>query len=164
MCLIFGLSLAVSLSGCDSEGSSGSDSGESSDAGQDSVCADEDRNDTFAVGLSRSGAHVTVEFMEASPAPPDRGENTWTVKVTDAGGQGLTDAELEVVPWMPDHGHGSSVIVEVQAMQTPGEYQLQPIDLFMAGLWEVRLNFTLPGEAEGETIEDQVVFAFCVER
>lgn len=157
------------LASCDSPGESSSDSSDSSDASDsqsagDAVCADETRDDTFEVGLSRAGSQVEVAFMEASPAPPDRGENTWVVMVTDSEGAPVSNAELEVVPWMPDHGHGSSVIVEVEATQTPGEYRLSPIDLFMAGLWEVRLNFTLPASDDAAPAEDQVVFAFCVER
>jgi len=153
------------LASCDSgNDGSGSDSSGSQTAG-DSVCADENRSDSFAVGLSRAGSLVEVAFMQATPAPPDRGENTWVVMVTDSEGAPISDADLEVVPWMPDHGHGSSVVVEVEAMQTPGEYRLSPIDLFMAGLWEVRLNFILAGGDEGAApVEDQVVFSFCVER
>lgn len=154
------------LIGCDSGNMSESGESESASSGSegDAVCAGESRNDEYAVGLAKTGESLTVTFVDASPAPPDRGENTWTVMVTDAGGQAVTEAELEVVPWMPDHGHGSSVVVEVTPTGTPGEFQLKPIDLFMAGLWEVRLNFTMPGGGAAETIEEQVVFAFCVER
>ena len=33
-------------------------------------CADETRDDDYAVGLSKSGAIVTAEFVDAMPAPP----------------------------------------------------------------------------------------------
>ena len=79
------------------------------------------------------------------------------LSVTDMGGAPL-DATITVTPMMPDHGHGTPVeAVVTPSADTPGEYEISPINLFMAGLWEVTLDLDL-SEAS-----DSVVFAFCVE-
>lgn len=122
-------------------------------------CEAETRADTYALGLERSGATVRVQFVDALPAPPDRGDNTWVVRVLDlATGQPVDDALLDVEAYMPDHNHGSSIATLVTPTGEPGELQLDPVNLFMPALWEVRLNFVRADE-----MRDQVVFRFCVD-
>jgi hypothetical protein len=53
---------------------------------------------------------------------------------------------------MPDHAHGSPQPVVVTEMGD-GEYKLDPVNLFMAGYWEVTIS------AE----DDDIVFPLCVE-
>ena len=60
---------------------------------------------------------------------------------------------------MPDHGHGTPTPVVVSATGEPGEYELDPVNLFMAGLWTIDLVLAMP---EGDD-EDTVQFAFCIE-
>jgi subtilisin family serine protease len=87
------------------------------------------------------------------------GDNTWTVAITDVDGQPLADASFTAItPFMPDHGHGTPVEAIATATANPGEFTLTPVNLFMAGLWEVTLDI----DAGGGTT-DAVVFAFCVE-
>jgi len=100
-----------------------------------------------------------VRFVDAMPAPPARFDNTWIIEVVDlASGMPVDDAVLEVDPRMPDHNHGTSIQCEVTAMAAPGQFQLDPVNLFMPGLWEVELDFTLADETT-----DRVVFKFCVD-
>ncbi len=70
----------------------------------------------------------------------------------------VDDVGLEVEPYMPDHMHGASIATKVTAMEEPGQLELDPVNLFMPGLWEVRLHFTMPDEST-----DEVVFRFCVD-
>lgn len=115
-------------------------------------CEAETRDDEFMVGLSKSGASVTVTFVSADPAPPGMGDNTWMVSLSDP------DASVTAVtPYMPDHGHGTPVEAIVNATD-PGEFTITPVNLFMAGLWEVTLDILT-----GAGTTEQVVFAFCVE-
>lgn len=124
-----------------------------------SNCAEETRADTYMLGLERSGERVTVRFVDAMPAPPARYDNTWVVDVFDtATGMPLPDVTLEVEPYMPDHQHGTSIACHVEPMTAPGQVKLEPVNLFMPGLWEVRLHFTLADDAT-----DEVVFRFCVD-
>lgn len=138
-------------------GSGGSSSG--GEAGGSSPCASETRNDVYMVGMEKVGEQLAVRIVDAMPAPPERFDNAWTIEVLDAATmQPRTDATLEVEPFMPDHNHGSSVKCEVTPMDAAGQYQLDPINLFMPGLWEVRLHFTL-----ADMSKDELVFKFCVD-
>jgi hypothetical protein len=145
----------VAAFGCDAPEQDAGDEDEMMEVG----CAAETRADDYALGLEKSGATVRVQFVDAVPAPPDRGDNTWVVRVLDlASGQPVDDALLDVEPYMPDHNHGSSIATGVTPTGEPGELQLDPVNLFMPALWEVRLNFVRADETP-----DQVVFRFCVD-
>lgn len=144
-------------SGVTEAASSGDESPTTGPAGgQD--CSDESRDDEYMLGLERSGAQVTVRFVDAMPAPPARFDNTWIIEVLDGTGTPLDDVALEVEPYMPDHMHGTSIATKVTAMEEPGQLELDPVNLFMPGLWEVRLRFTMADEST-----DEVVFRFCVD-
>ncbi len=120
-------------------------------------CSMEDRADDYAVGLSKTGTTVSVTFVSADPAPPALDDNSWVVSVTDLGGAPIEGAEVTVTPRMPDHGHGTPVVAEVTAGTNAGEYMINPVNMFMAGLWEVTMTL------DGEGLADEVVFSFCVE-
>lgn len=131
------------------------------DAGDDmmqmSLCEVEDRADDFTIGLSKSGERVDVEVAEAMPADPVRGDNTWTITITDGDGVAAEGLTVDAKPWMPDHGHGSAVEEDVTDLGG-GQYTLDPLNLFMAGYWEVTLEVT---DADGN--EDEVMIGVCVE-
>lgn len=121
-------------------------------------CSTDDRDDEYALGLRHAGAWATVEFVGADPAPPQRGDNTWTVRVLDAQGGQRDDVAIDVDPFMPDHGHGSTIRCDVEPGTEPGTYVLAPVNLFMPGLWEVTLHL-----AVADAPPDEVMFAFCVD-
>lgn len=123
----------------------------------DEGCAAETRDDEFAIGLSKSGSLVTASFVSADPAPPIKGDNTWVLAFSDDGGAPIDDLEIVVTPTMPDHGHGTPVEAIVTPTTNPGEYSISPVNLFMAGYWEVALDVT-----SGED-QDSITFSFCVE-
>lgn len=150
-----GLVWAVLLFGaCDGEGPTSED--DELIAARD--CTTERRADAYGVGLAKTGSAFTVAFVDAMPAPPTRGDNTWRVQVTDESDAPVTDLALAVAPFMPDHMHGTSIEAHVEPGETAGEYVIAPVNLFMPGLWEVTLEMTTP---DGD--EDDVVFAFCVD-
>ncbi|HWB81287.1 MAG TPA: FixH family protein [Nannocystaceae bacterium] len=120
-------------------------------------CATEARADTYVLGMAKQGERVQVAFVDALPAPPERGDNTWRVAITQAGAP-LSDVEVEVEPYMPDHMHGTSIEAHVTAADAPGEYVIEPVNMFMPGLWQVQLYMTLPDGSD-----DQVQFDFCVD-
>ncbi|EDM77167.1 hypothetical protein PPSIR1_30831 [Plesiocystis pacifica SIR-1] len=120
-------------------------------------CESEDRDDEFAVGLSKSGDVVSATFVSSDPAPPHKGDNTWVLDFTDLGGQPMAGLTMTAVPMMPDHGHGTPVNAVVTETETPGRYEVTPVNLFMTGLWEVTFEITTDGGT------DSLMFAFCVE-
>lgn len=131
---------------------------ETGETGEASDCAAETRDDDFAIGLSKSGTMIEATFVSANPAPPIKGDNTWVIDFANLEGQPLADLSIVALPMMPDHGHGTPISALVTALDTPGQYEITPVNLFMAGYWQITFDVTLAG---GE--QDSVMFGFCVE-
>jgi len=98
---------------------------------------------------------LKFELVSSMPGPPVKGNNTWTVKLFDANNQPVTGAMMKVTPYMPDHGHGTSVVPQITPMGD--SYTVTPLYLFMAGLWQVTIEVdSSPSGA------DTAVFYFCI--
>ena len=125
------------------------------DAGDVVNCQDDPRVTAFAPNLSVKSASGAMLYtlVSATPAPPARGNDTWTIHVTDASGQPLPNLSLSVLPFMPDHGHGTSVTASVTA-KGGGDYTVTPLYFFMPGVW--RISFNPVGSS------DVANFWFCV--
>jgi hypothetical protein len=121
-------------------------------------CQDDARVATYRPNLTVSSVSRAMSFtlVQANPAPPAVGTNTWTLQVADSSGRVIPNLSLSVDPFMPDHGHGTSV----RASVTPnpdGSYTVAPLYFFMPGVW--RITFSTTPDA-GQT--DSAVFFFCV--
>jgi hypothetical protein len=117
--------------------------------------------DEFVVGLQKDGdgAKLDYSMMSADPAPPQRGDNTWIIRIDDvAAGAPLENATLDVVPFMPAHGHDSPKTVNITAGAVPGEYVLSPVNLWMPGVWETTIKAT---SMDG-TMSDTALYTFCI--
>lgn len=146
--------------GCSSSSSSstGSTSSASDTDAQAIGCGGDKRAETYAAGMGQMGTTGTFHFilMNANPAPETTGTEVWTLKLTDASGAAVTDATFPVMkPWMPEHGHGTAT-VEI-TNNKDGTYTLNPMYLFMLGLWEVDMT----ASAGGKT--DSTSFFFCLQ-
>jgi hypothetical protein len=121
-------------------------------------CEAETRDEQFLAGMQKLAPGGTlVSLMSAMPAPPGRDDNTWEIDVAREGAP-LTGATVRVTPFMPDHRHGTSVpVVVTPVAETPGRYELSPINLWMPGLWEITIDVTPSGGTR-----DSVVFRFCI--
>jgi hypothetical protein len=84
------------------------------------------------------------------PASPRKGTNDVVYRVRDLAGAPIDALTVQVQPWMPAHGHGTSTIPAVSA-QGAGLYLATPIALYMSGRWELRT--TIAG-----TVSEDVVF------
>jgi hypothetical protein len=136
--------------GCD-----GPDSGD--DGEQTSRCAAEDRDEPFTIGMSVPAEGLALRVVDADPAVPVRGDNHWMLEL-EVADTATPGAVIDMTSWMPDHGHGSpkpAVITD----EGDGTYAIDPVNLFMAGYWEVTFAVTMP---ETELAQD-VVFKLCVE-
>lgn len=144
----------VSATGC----SSSSSAGATPDAGP-SLCASDSRAQTYTAGMEQKGASgaLTVKLDSINPNPVVKGNNEWKVTVVDAGGAPVSGATITVKPYMPDHGHGSSIIPQVAAGADPGSYDVTLLNLFMPGIWQV--TFTVTTSAN---VTDSAMFTFCV--
>jgi hypothetical protein len=134
--------------------------GGSSGVGTTSVCDTDPRAQSYAVGLTQAAMDgaMKARFVDAMPAPPSKGANTWTLEITDGKGNPVSGAKIAVKPFMPDHGHGSSITPQVMPMAAEGTYQVNLLEFFMAGIWQTTLTIT---PASGPA--DVVVFTFCVD-
>lgn len=122
-------------------------------------CDLETRAQTYVAGLAGAGStDVQIMLMEAIPGPPRKDDNTWRIQVMDSADAPLTGLNITVTPWMPDHGHGTSVTAEVTELLEAGEYELSPVNLRMPGLWETTIEVD-----DGAELQDAVVFSFCIE-
>jgi hypothetical protein len=90
-----------------------------------------------AVDSAAGGLHIE---LRSAPEPLVRGQNVGQIRVTDGNGQPVDGLTLTLFPWMPSHAHGTSV----QPAVTPagaGVFIANPLYLFMAGQWELRMTF-----------------------
>lgn len=121
-------------------------------------CAAEKRADAFQPGLKKvAPSGLVVSLVDASPAPPAKGDNTWTLRLTDATGAPVDGATVTLVPFMPDHGHGSAVKPTVTFTGSDGKYAVSRVYLAMAGYWEITVTVV-----RGAT-SDEARFGFCID-
>ena len=99
----------------------------------------------FRLGWVVSGARLTAELLEAEPTSPVKGSNAWTVALTDDAGESLTGCAIHLVPYMPDHGHGSNEVDSEELEATPGRYLLEGFELSMPGYWQLKSEVSCPG-------------------
>lgn len=93
----------------------------------------------------------TVALASASPAPPDVGDNTWSLQISTTDGPAV-GLEVRVRPWMPLHGHGLSPATYAGTEAADGVYDVEVFDVIMPGLWEFKVEL-----GEG----DEAVFPLC---
>jgi hypothetical protein len=124
-------------------------------------CDDDPRAEHYAPSMQKTGpkGQITVTLLSSDPGPPIKGVNTWKVLVTESGKTPQAGVTMKVVPFMPDHGHGTNLKPAITPLADVGQYQVTPLYLFMAGLWEVTLNVTTTTGSQ-----DAVVFRFCIQQ
>lgn len=110
--------------------------------------------------LEVSGDSGSILRVVASE--PDRmvvGDHAWTVELTRDGEPRLGLAErMQVTPFMPDHGHGTAVVVQIDALED-GRYRLAPVNLRMPGYWRITIEIADAGDEAAETLQ----FGVCVQ-
>lgn len=123
------------------------------------LCATDPRAQSFTAGMEQAGSTgiFRVRLLEMAPAPAFKGDNVWTAQIVDATGIPLDGATLTVKPFMPDHGHGSSITPLVIPVGRDGRYTITHLNLFMPGIWRITLAVSGVGSAR-----DSAVFTFCV--
>lgn len=104
-----------------------------------------------------AGTKLTLAFLEGEPMPPIVGNNSWLFRL-EADGEPLMGAAsaITVTPFMPDHGHGTPTVVNVEE-ERAGTYRFEPVHTRMAGYWEMRVD------VESEVVSATLVFGVCVD-
>jgi len=85
-------------------------------------------------GYAMSSGDIQVQLL-SEPGPPTRGFNQFTAVVTG------TDATPILEPFMNEHGHGTVPATFTGVEGDPGTFDLGEPNLFMPGLWELRVTF-----------------------
>jgi hypothetical protein len=146
------------------------DAGVEAAAGADSDtvgCHTDSRAQTYSANLQRPGMskHFDFVLMSATPGPPAKGINSWVLKIVDAQGNAVPNVAItSVVPYMPDHGHGTSVAPQWTS-NADGSFTIHQLVLFMPGLWQVTINVASGAMTNCTTDAsqcDSVVYSFCV--
>jgi hypothetical protein len=129
------------------------------DGGVDPVftCADDGRAPEWIANYAADGTTVHV-VLNSTPAPPLKGDSTWTIMVTDGNSAPLAGLTVDSTPFMPDHGHGTPLQETVTEGSQAGEYVLAPINLWMPGYWEVTIDFD-----DGAGLTDSVMYKACID-
>jgi hypothetical protein len=159
---------AAANAGCASDapaaaGSGGSNALDSSFGGDSVSCVDDPRVDTYTAKLEKPGARGLLDFelVASDPAPPAKGPNTFELSVKDADGMPLS-GNLGVELLMPDHGHGTQVPPVVTFDADSNEYDIDPVYLFMPGVWRVELDYYGDAPLDSEPV-DRATYFFCIE-
>jgi hypothetical protein len=124
--------------------------------------------DTYVANLTKQGklGKYTFTLVSAAPAPPDLDGNTWTVQIKDATGASPSLDQVQVLPFMPQMGHGSDQTPQLTA-NTDGSFGVSDLYLFMDGLWTITFTVTEPPAADAGSKApatlDQGVFTFCID-
>lgn len=125
-------------------------------------CSADHRSDTFAPDLEKVSDDGAIDFklVSAEPSPPSRGDNTWVVQLNlmaDGTAMEGIEGEISATPFMPDHQHGSPIHVEVAPVDgTPGQYTLEPVNLWMPGVWQTTIAVSQTGGVS------KAVYTFCL--
>ena len=165
------LALSIAVLGC---GGSNANTGPDADIVSYN-CAADTRPQQYTVGLDNHGKNGLIDFklMSADPAPPARGDNTWLVQLNamtegsdGSGGSAVAidgaaidGAALVVTPYMPDHQHGTPIMVGITD-QGSGLYQLTPVNLWMPGYWETTIDVT--SGSGSDAVKDSTIYKFCL--
>ncbi|GMV15646.1 MAG: FixH family protein [Myxococcales bacterium] len=110
-------------------------------------------SESLAGVSSEKGAFIATFSPE--PNPPKTGENALAISLAGADGAAITGAALQVEPWMPAHGHGTSHEPVVSELGD-GEYRAEKIDFMMPGHWELRIAVTAGETRDGFVVSYEV--------
>jgi hypothetical protein len=178
MTLALGAALATA---CSSKDPAGPDAGVDAGSVGDTVECTGDASpypvDMYEANLKKVGMSgvLTFNLVSSAPAPPEQGEDTFVVQVTQADGslfQGTLSIPYEGM-WMPLHGHGPPSNPSIAFDPTQNAFVLSDMDFFMLGLWRIQLQAfeaTDSSEAGGDvdatatatTPTDTATFYFCL--
>ncbi len=176
--LLFWVAAAAALPACHSNS-------ESTPPDADFVsCTGETRATPYQPGMEVTSTHGTFLVKLLSNTYTDstgtkdeafvKGNDVWTVETDMAATMTPADGlSIGVDPYMPDHGHGTTP-VGVMPVGSGGKYMMEPVNLYMAGYWEVTFTIvqTPPVDASDPDagadaappapISDSAVLKICV--
>ena len=115
----------------------------------------------FALGMTTENddGSIKAAVVEASPSPPARFLNDWTVKLAGPDDAARSDLTLQRVrAFMPVHGHYGTPDPRLKPHDDdPSVFDVDKLNLFMRGPWQILLDVN---SSDGAA---QLIFEVCVE-
>ena len=149
--------LAATLVACSSSAKVSADSASlEADAADYEGCPD---LPAFVVGLKAKGkdGKIDATLLDASPSPPRRYLNVWTLKLMDGHDHPVSDAEVTAIrTYMPLHGHAGTPAADAEMTGDAGEMHAD-LNFTMRGYWEVQVNVSSPSAGD-----DYIMFPVCI--
>jgi hypothetical protein len=128
-------------------------------------CDEEPRAEPFSVDMEKTGDAALAIFTLHSidPDPSDIGDNDWQMSARSAEDDTpLSGCDLDILPFMPDHEHGSNQPHGVEG--EPSHYSIAGLRFIMPGYWRNTITITCPGDENGAAgLTDTTIYGFCVE-
>ncbi len=101
-------------------------------------------DDAPADGLAARSGEYTLQVVDADWVP-EVGRTSVHLHLSSRGGP-VAASDLAVEPWMPQHGHGSSVRPRSTDLGD-GTWLVEDLVFTMPGRWELRVTCTIDGAA-----------------
>jgi hypothetical protein len=99
------------------------------------------RSEVPVASVTSASGRFQVEVL-APQVPLKRGPQDLRIVITEAQShKPALGIQLALEPWMTSMGHGISDTPQVSAVG-PGQFQVAPLDLFMPGVWELRMRLS----------------------
>jgi len=113
--------------------------------------ANTDAAKSFPIQVGVEGAtkqgKFQVQIRSIPHQPPHTGMSTFEYRIQEkATGTLVTGAKLEVTPFMPAHGHGTTPTKTTN--KGKGVYWVEEVALIMPGTWELRTVIRIGEQAE----------------
>jgi hypothetical protein len=89
-----------------------------------------------------------VAFRTEEPAVPVGRLHTWTLRVLDANGAPVNDAEITVDGDMPEHRHGLPTRPRMTRRLAAGDYLIEGVKFQMGGWWVMDFTITAQGRSD----------------
>lgn len=111
---------------------------------------------TYEIDPARTSDNEDFKVaISASPVQPVTGTNELRFYVFKGMGTPVTGATIDVEPWMPGHGHGSTE-VPVVSEDGDGWYTVSNVFYTMPGYWELYIDIDDSVDADSVTFEYNV--------
>ena len=91
---------------------------------------------------------ITVDiYSEIAPLDINR-IHSWQLRLTDAQGSPVSNAQIELVGGMPEHDHGMPTQPQITDETETGSYLLEGMHFHMPGKWllDIQLTYTVGTE------------------
>lgn len=111
-------------------------------------------------GASKLGeeGRFKVHILATEPAPLLVGNNSFTIRITDPEDNPVEGVTFDILEtWQRLHNHGSPVVPQTTALEDPGEFQIDDLNVIHPGSWLFRF-----GPRAGDQ-SDFIEFNFGVE-